>query len=157
MVRRKQKRCTGCDLDLPLEAFLGFVSTNGRKMRMSNCLKCNDPKLPKRCKKCGVTKPGREYQSEVTKAGHLSVYNVCRDCKCDLSRAYNRGTINVNKPPGWTPPPTAQQMAEWYTDLLDRTRARREKWQTHPGPVTNAEPQSPREPTRNSEARSLTT
>lgn len=124
----------GCETFLGRDKFQAYKSANGRTMLMQNCLDCNDQSKPKRCKRCRHVKNGLAFAELITpRCGMRSVDNTCKDCRNLYTRGYrsngrvvkkleNATASNPSRPPGWTPAPSAQQMSEWYTDIVEKSR-----------------------------------
>lgn len=152
MVRpmKTTKRCAGCETYLARNKFQSYLSANGRTMLMQNCLDCNDQGTPKRCKKCRDIKDGTAFAELVTpRCGMKSIDNTCKDCRYKYTRGYRtngrvvkkieNAYLDPKRPPGWTPAPSAQEMSQWYTDIVAKTRAMEDRqWHKLRGRVEHA-------------------
>ncbi len=121
------------------DEFQTFMSTSGRTMLMKNCRSCNDPGMSKKCHGCGIDKPNTEYYTLRTKLLDLhTLDNTCKNCRSKYTRAWRRNVRNPEvpqfenprRPLGWTPAPSKEELALWYTDIVAQTRAKERRYVT---------------------------
>lgn len=130
--------CQGCNDHKAEEAFEFLVDKNGRRAPRKQCRVCNGSEGHKVCATCKVDKPIEKFRAE-RKPGRAFPLSYNKNCwQCVYARRREIGTVNYrtkkdretygtrrtefaprrnshgNKPVGWTPPPSAEQLAALY-------------------------------------------
>lgn len=121
--------CQGCNEHWPSDSFEFLIDKNGRQAPRKQCRVCNGSLGHKKCFTCREDKPIAKFKKEYHKGRQFPLsYN--RNCwTCIYARRKELGTSKHPKkklyakeigprrlasgklPTGWTPPPTAEQLA----------------------------------------------
>ncbi len=117
----ERKRCHQCDIVKPRDDFDIVRDALGRVRLRRDCRECTRVDGTRVCNTCLKARPMDVYA--VYNKDDATVINyyrkVCRDCLVDRVQVRRR-MLNQTRPPGWTPAPTAAQLAEFHRDARAR-------------------------------------
>lgn len=141
-IKERDRLCKTCNIVKQYSEFDTFTTAAGHVRVRLQCQECLDPDAPRTCKSCHVSKTLSEFIVHRKKERATYISQQCRGCRWDRVRRHpsivsardqaradraskRRAKIDAvveqkPKPPGWTPPPSAEQLGMWYRDMVTR-------------------------------------
>lgn len=116
--------CRACRKRLPGDQFEWITDKNGRRAPRKHCRVCNGELGHKVCAHCGIDKDIKSFPKMKKSNGTTHFDRNCSSCKYRMRRGDKPKQKTGPKPnvlaklrkhPGWTPPPTREELAALHS------------------------------------------
>lgn len=118
-----------CDRELPHYEYANDV--HGKPLRV--CMDCHGYDGFKMCGVCKIRQEVKFFRKVKRRDGSTYPERACLECRKIRKRQYRQQASpasttvtkvirSATKPPGWTPPPTLEELANWHYQLQIKTK-----------------------------------